>query len=88
MATLRWRPLAELYGKTPDAIAIVECCPEGRHQRRHADVIVARVPDELQRPPRNQPPFRYRCIDCGPTQEDFHAAPDRGAHRAVSAAGA
>lgn len=33
------------------------------------DVLYCAVPDADCK--RGQPPFRYRCKSCGPTQEDF-----------------
>jgi hypothetical protein len=70
--TLRWRNLNATYPAGDDARAIVECCRKGgTSERLRSEVIFSKVPDKDQKPPRNQPPFRYRCADCGPTQEDF-----------------
>lgn len=58
---LKWRPLRDL-----DAVVAVECC-EARPKA--SDVIYAAVPLDDQK--RGQPPFRYRCASCGPTQDDY-----------------
>lgn len=60
---LRWRAfdadMAAMKVKT-------ECC---RRMIVGADAIMATVSKEDQK--RGQPPFRYRCNECGGTQDDF-----------------
>lgn len=68
---LRWRNLAATYPAADDARAVVECCPEGERMKPRDQVIFAAVDQKDQK--RGQPPFRYRCIEHGPTQEDFNA---------------
>lgn len=58
---MKWRPLRDL-----DAVVAVECC-EARPKA--SDVIYAVTTLEDQK--RGQPPFRYRCVTCGPTQDDY-----------------
>lgn len=64
---LQWRNLQEAYPASPETRAIVECCRRGgSSERPREEVIFAKIPRALQKPPHNQPPFRYRCTDCGP----------------------
>lgn len=71
--TLRWRNLEKSFPGWAAALAQTECCgPKPR-----AETILAAVPMSDQK--RGQPPFRYRCETCGPTQEDIVYAYARGA---------
>lgn len=63
---VKWSKLTRSYPNLKDVIFVPECCearPVGEA------VIFARIDRYDQR--RGQPPFRYRCEACGPTQEDY-----------------
>ena len=57
---LRWKPIAG------SVIVAVECCDARPNAR---DAIMATTSSADQK--RGQPPFRYRCKTCGPTQGDY-----------------
>lgn len=62
--TYRWASLAK---KWPDVPAIVECC----HRTLPPSEVIFVALTPKQQKQLNQPPFRYRCTTCGPTQEPF-----------------
>lgn len=68
---LRWKNLHKALPAGPGAKSICEACGEVPRET----VLYAVVPKSLQKAPHNQPPWRYRCETCGPTQDPFVHGP-------------